>query len=82
MEAGEPTDPSFEGDHDFSQSSPENFDPSPHEEGVYPATESMCEACEGMIDHATEAYTSCLTCDSSWCQQCVSFLDSISNVAG
>jgi hypothetical protein len=59
-QAGEPVEPDYEGDHTFTESAPENYQPI--ENG---ATDTMCEACEQTLQHATDTFVTCITCDSS-----------------
>jgi hypothetical protein len=70
MSAGEPMDPSYNDDHTFIEATPETYEPV---EGG--STESMCERCEETINYATDSYLSCFTCDSAWCQACVTVLE-------
>jgi len=74
MEAGEPTNPDYEGTHEFNPVEPETFNPGPNDQ-----TETMCESCEKIIDYATEAYKACEVCDSSWCQACFTVLEQITS---
>jgi formate hydrogenlyase subunit 3/multisubunit Na+/H+ antiporter MnhD subunit len=75
MDAGEPVDPDYEGDHTFTSATPETYEPS---EGS--ATDAMCECCERTFSYATETLNTCITCDSSWCQTCYEVLENISNL--
>ena len=71
-QAGEPVDPDYEGDHTFTESSPQN-----HEPITGGSTDSMCEACEQTLQHATDTFVTCITCDSSWCEACVTALQNV-----
>jgi NADH-ubiquinone oxidoreductase chain 4 len=72
-QAGEPVDPDYEGDHTFTESSPQN-----HEPITGGSTDSMCEACERTLEYATDTFVTCITCDSSWCQACTTLIENIS----
>jgi len=71
-QAGEPVDPDYEGDHTFTESSPQNYEPT-----TGGSTDSMCEACEQTLQHATDTFVTCITCDSSWCEACVTALQNV-----
>jgi len=71
-QAGEPVDPDYEGDHTFTESSPQN-----HEPITGGSTDSMCEACERTLEYATDTFVTCITCDSSWCQACTTLIENI-----
>jgi len=71
-QAGEPVDPDYEGDHTFTESSPQNYEPT-----TGGSTYSMCEACEQTLQHATDTFVTCITCDSSWCEACVTALQNV-----
>ena len=71
-QAGEPVDPDYEGDHTFMESSPQNYEPT-----TGGSTDSMCEACEQTLQHATDTFVTCITCDSSWCEACVTALQNV-----
>ena len=71
-QAGEPVDPDYEGDHTFTESSPQNYEPT-----TGGSTDTMCEACEQTLQHATDTFVTCITCDSSWCEACVTALQNV-----
>lgn len=68
-QAGEPVNPDYEGDHTFTESSPQKYEPT-----TGGSTDSMCEACEQTLQHVTDTFVTCITCDSSWCQACVTMI--------
>jgi NADH-ubiquinone oxidoreductase chain 4 len=72
MQAGEPANPDYQGDHTPMESNPQNYEASPDTQ-----TESWCEACVTTLNYATDTFTTCSTCDSSWCQSCVTLLENI-----
>ncbi|KAF1922139.1 uncharacterized protein M421DRAFT_161368 [Didymella exigua CBS 183.55] len=74
----EPLDPSYEADHSFMKSTPENFEPT-DTDGTQSATNTSCESCEKTIEFATETYQTCTSCDFAWCEPCIKVIETISS---
>ena len=63
--------------HNFMESTPENYNPTPDEQGASDATTALCQRCSEYMDNATEAYVTCISCGSSWCTECTTILSNM-----
>ncbi len=56
------------GEHKLMESKPENLEKGDPETADY-------STCDKTMNNATDSYLSCFTCDSAWCQACVTVLE-------